>query len=114
MPMTIQLDEELALQLRTMASARRLPAEELARKLLGDALQDLDDHEQWGVLNRRRLTLIDKKCFSLPLSPEEEAELEALQNELDRRLEPLDKKLLDQLRNPRRSIRMELPTVSSS
>lgn len=46
MSVTIILDNKLAEQLRAKASARRLPVEEFAERLLGDALAQLDDLEK--------------------------------------------------------------------
>ena len=55
------------------------------------------EDKEWTLRNHRRVCLIRKSSTS-SLTPEEEAELKALDEELVRRLEPMDKKLLEGLR----------------
>ena len=58
MPVTIQLNDDLAAQLRQKAAARRQSLEEFAQHLLDDALGQLDAADVWAAQNRRRLDLI--------------------------------------------------------
>ena len=78
MVVTIQLEGPLAAELQATASARQLSPEELARRLLDDALAQLRETEQRKVLNRRRLALLEKRV-STSLSHSEEEELRRLQ-----------------------------------
>src|SRR5439155_8863553 len=57
MPITIQLDDDLADQLQRRAACRQLSLEEFALRLLGGALGELEAAETWELHNRRRLTL---------------------------------------------------------
>jgi hypothetical protein len=75
MTLTINLDQVLAVQLRRKASARQLSVEESAVRLLGEAVERL-----------------------------EETELDALQSVLDRRLEPTDDRLLAELDRMNRAV----------
>ncbi len=96
MPVNIQLNDPLAAQLGKKALAHRLSLEEFAVHLLDGALGQIDAADRWKMQNGRRLELIHKCCTS-NLTAKEDAELQELQNELDRRLEPVDDRLLDQL-----------------
>ena len=93
MTLTITLDAVLTVQLRKQAAARHLTLEELTVYLLGEAVAQLEDTQQWEQHNQRRLALI-RKSSSTPLPAEEARELDALQAALDRRLEPVDDQLL--------------------
>ena len=93
MPITIQLDDDLADQLQRRAACRQLSLEEFALRLLGGALGELEAAETWELHNRRRLTLIRKSPAS-GLSASEQAELQDLQATLDQRLEPIDDQVL--------------------
>lgn len=93
MTLTINLDEALTVQLRKQAAARHLALEEFAAHLLGEAVARLESPQQWEQHNQRRLALIRKSSSTL-LSAEEAAELDDLQAALDRRLEPVDDRLL--------------------
>src|SRR5205085_6824836 len=93
MNLTISLDEKQAAHLQRQASSRQLSPEQFARDLLGDALGRIVEEETWGAVNRRRLDLIGKSR-SASLSAEEAKELEQLQAAVDRRLEPMDRRLL--------------------
>ncbi len=53
--------------------------------------------DQWAVQNGRRIELIHKSGAS-GLTPQEQVELQALQAEMDRRLEPIDDLLLARVR----------------
>jgi len=93
MNLTISLDEKQAAQLQRQASSRQLSPEQFARDLLGDALARSMEEETWGTVNHRRLELLGKSRSS-SLSAEEAKELEQLQADVDRRLEPMDRHLL--------------------
>jgi hypothetical protein len=93
MTLTINLDQALAVQLRKKAAARQLSVEEFAVRLLGEAVGQLEEMERWEQQNQRRLGLI-RKSATTQLSAQEETELDALQSVLDRRLEPMDDRLL--------------------
>ncbi len=54
MSVTITLNNPLAEELQTQASARRLTVKEFAVRLLGQAVQQLDKTERWQVQNERR------------------------------------------------------------
>lgn len=103
----INLDEPLSTKLDRQASARRLGLEEFAHHLPGEALQQLELAEHWRATNRRRLELI-RNSTAMPLSQEEEAELQQLQEELDQRLEPADNRLLDGLEHLKQAV-LQLP-----
>lgn len=97
MTLTIHLNDDLAARQKKQASSSQLPAKELAAKLLGEALAQLDRNETGGdVQNRRRLALI-RKSIRAALSKAKQAELDALQASLDRQLESVDSQLLDTL-----------------
>lgn len=96
MEVTIEVDELLAAQLRVKAAAQKVSLEVLARDLLSEALQRLDDVETWEVQNRRRIDLIKKSAVTV-LSDSEQHELQTLQEAADRRLEVRDRELLAQL-----------------
>jgi hypothetical protein len=97
MPVTIQLNDTLAAQLQEKAAAHRLSLQEFTVNLLDGALGQLDADGEWAVQNQRRLDLIHKS-YTSSLSCQEQAELQGLQAALDQRLEPLDDRLLDTLR----------------
>lgn len=60
MTLTIEIDGALASQLQTTAAARQLAPEELARALLGKALQHIDESQRWQAQNQRLIELIKK------------------------------------------------------
>ncbi len=97
MSVTIELNDVLAAQLQEKASARRLSLQEFTVHLLDGALGQLATDDEWAAQNRRRLDLI-YKSYTSSLSCQEQAELQELQAALDQRLEPLDDRLLDTLR----------------
>jgi hypothetical protein len=97
MPVSIQIDDALARSLRQEAAAQHLSLEEFALQLLRDEVIRLAASKDWPAKNRRRLALI-QKTTTVGLSRAEETELELLQAALDKRLEPLDEKLLANLR----------------
>ena len=96
MGITIQLDETLAAQLRSEASARRLSIEQLSHSLLTEAVQRIEVSSRWGARNQRRIELI-RKSTRVNLTPEEQAKLDELQAELHERLEATDQQLLNSL-----------------
>jgi predicted transcriptional regulator len=112
MPVTIHLNDALASRLRGKASARQQSVEEFAEHLLGEALEKMEAEERWRAVNQRRLALI-RKGATVPLSPEEQTELQQLQEALDRRLEPADNQLLDQLAQLEQALR-DLPEDSGT
>src|SRR5213593_1527145 len=60
MPVTIQLDDDLAGQLQRKAAEHRLSLEEFTARLLGGALGEIEVAEAWQGQNRRRVMLIRK------------------------------------------------------
>lgn len=96
MATAIQLDDALASQLRSEATARRLSVEEFSRRLLADALEHIEASNHWGSRNQRRIELICKST-NVQLTPAEQAELDELQVELYQRLEARDRELLGKL-----------------
>ena len=98
MPVTIQLNDDLADQLQRKAAVRRLSLEEFTIRLLDGALGEIEAAEAWEDQNRRRQALI-RKSSATGLTAEEQAELQELQATLDQRLEPLDERLLEGLRH---------------
>lgn len=93
MEFTVQLEDVLAEELRRQASDEHTSVEELAQRLMRDALQERVAARRWCSQNRRRLDLIGKSR-SASLSAEEARELEDLQAAVDQRLEPMDRQLL--------------------
>jgi hypothetical protein len=93
MTFTITVDDALADQLRKQAATRQLSAEDLAVRLLSEAVEQLEDTERWGQYHQRRVALIHQSATT-HLSAEEAAELDALQAALDRRLASMDDRLL--------------------
>lgn len=96
MTLTIHLSDDLIAQLREKALSKHLPAEELAAKLLSNAIAQLDETERKNTQNQRRLALIHKST-STTLSRAEQAELDSLQSALDRQLDAVDEQLLGTL-----------------
>jgi hypothetical protein len=97
MPVTIEINDVLAAQLQQKASAHRVSLEEFALHLLDGALGQIQATDLWAANNRRRLDLIHQSCTT-SLSVQEQQELQELQAALDQRLEPVDDRLLDALR----------------
>jgi len=97
MTVTFHLDDPLATRLQVQASVRNVSPEQLAQHLLGSVIDQLEAVENWPERNRRRGDLIRKKFHGGGLTAAETTELEQLDAELDRRLAPLDEKLLEQL-----------------
>ncbi len=92
MPFTITVTDPLAIKLQSEAASRKLPVEQLALKILEQAVQD----DEWSIANRRRLALIGQQ-FSAGLTAAEAAELQDLQCRADRHLESLDSQMLNEI-----------------
>jgi hypothetical protein len=92
MSMTLHLDDVLAEELRREASVECIPPEELARRLVQDALEQRSAQRRWQEQNRRRLELIAKKKQS-PLTAEEHTELARLQEIAYEQAVPFDRQL---------------------
>jgi hypothetical protein len=90
MTLTITITDPLAHQLRSKADSRKIPVEQFALEILGQAVHG----QKWSLANRRRLALI-RKQFANELTPEEAAELQELQLQADRHLETLDSELVN-------------------
>jgi len=55
MPLTITVEDPLARDLQSSAAQRRIPVEQFALEVLGQAVQK----QEWPLANRRRLRLIE-------------------------------------------------------
>ena len=103
MEVTVQLEDSLAKELRQQASDENTSVEELAQRLMSDALQERIAARRWSVQNRRRLELIARK-LTAPLGAEEEEEFRQLQSLACTRAAPFDKALLQTAASLRRAI----------
>jgi hypothetical protein len=92
MPVTITLNDELAVRLQAQAQARRLSLEQWALTVLDQATAGSQELQTWAALNRRRAELIRRR-YNGGLSEAEESELDELQSAVDRTLEPWDREL---------------------
>lgn len=99
MGVTITVHEPLASQLEAQAVAQRLPLEEYALRVLGEAASEVPDPD-WQVSNQRRVALIRKR-FAGGLNQEETDELQRLQRVADQKLDALDKERLHDVRRLR-------------
>ena|ERR1700729_4264144 len=93
MGIMLQLEEALAEELRREASDENTSVEELAHRLVQDALNERLAARRWQSLNRRRLELIAQKLQGTLATPEIE-ELDQLQSLAYERAAPFDKALL--------------------
>jgi hypothetical protein len=93
MTVTITLTDPLATQLQLQAAAHKVSLEELALRILGEAVSRDPGTEQ-TTWNQRRVALI-RQSFASGLSREEEQELDRLQVMADQYLEALDRQRLD-------------------
>ena len=75
MALTITVTDPLANRLQSEADLRKIPVEQFALEVLGQAVQG----DEWPPANRRRLALIGKQ-FATGLALEEAAELQELQH----------------------------------
>jgi len=98
MSVTITLTDDLAKQLSVRAETNQISVEDLALRILNDAMDESDP--EWLAHNDRRIFLIDKS-FAHQLSKDEAEELQHLQNEADRHLEALDQQMLKDVRHIR-------------
>lgn len=92
MPVTITLNDNLAVRLRSQAQARQLSLEQWALTVLGQVAEDPQEFQTWATLNQRRGELIRWR-YTVGLSEAEEHELEQLQAAVDQMLEPWDQQL---------------------
>src|SRR5260370_36288224 len=92
MSITLHLDDVLAEELRREASVECIAPEELARRLVQDALEQRSGQRRWREQNRRRLELIAKKRLT-PLTAEEHEEFARLQELACERAAPFDREL---------------------
>ncbi len=110
MSITLHLDDVLAEELRREASAESIPPEELARRLVGEGIEQRLAERQWQVRNRRRLELIAKKKQA-PLTAEEQKEFSRLQELVCERAAPFDRELRQTVERLRHEVD-SLPTES--
>ncbi len=89
MSLTIRIPDPLAGRLQSRAEGERVPADELAARLLATGMHSALEPEQWTTANQRRVALIEKR-FHDGLSDNEQEELQHLQDLADRQLEELD------------------------
>src|SRR4051794_21111804 len=90
MPLTITVTDSLAIKLQSEAALRKIPVEQFALDVLGQAVQN----DEWAIANRRRLALI-RQQFAGGLAAAETAELQELQRRADQHLESLDAQMLN-------------------
>jgi hypothetical protein len=100
---TLQLEDTLAEDLRQEASNEQVSMEELAHRLMRDALRERIAAKHWRCQNRRRLELIAKK-LNAPLDAEEVEELRQLQSLVCEKAAPFDRLLLQTVADLRREI----------
>ena len=96
MAVTVELNEELAGQLKQQADAVQVSVPEFAIHILENAVLGSSDSHVWKKLNGRRLDLISLE-YSQGLSAQEAQELDALQEVVTRASEPEDRQLLKTL-----------------
>ena len=96
MSVTITLNDNLAVRLRSQAQARQLSLEQWTLTVLGQVAEDPQEFQTWTTLNQRRGELIRLR-YTAGLSEAEENELEQLQATVDRMLEPWDQQLSQRL-----------------
>ena len=94
---TLTLSPPLVERLQIHARARDQSLKEYAVSVLDEAAGVPATEDEWHAVNERRVGLIDKQ-FDGSLTSEEEQELWRLQAVADKYLEPLDRKMLDDLR----------------
>jgi hypothetical protein len=96
MPITITLDDDLAIRLKEEAEARQVSVQQWAVQVLNGSREFLDQSEAWRELSTRRFELIHRR-YQGGLSEAEAAELDELQSIADRWLEPMDHRRLEHL-----------------
>jgi len=110
MSFTLHLDDALAEELRREASVECIAPEELARRLMQDALEQRSGKRRWEEQNRRRLELIVKKRHT-PLTAEEHEEFVRLQEVACEQAAPFDRELRRTLEELHRAVE-SLPAES--
>jgi hypothetical protein len=103
MEFTLHLEGPLAEALRQQASDEHTSVEELAQRLMTDALQERIAAKRWDSSNRRRLELIARKVQG-PLTSEEEQEFQQLQALPFERAVPFERALLQTAAELRRKV----------
>ena len=103
MGFTLQVQDPLADELRQQASDEHISVEELAHRLMRDALRERTATLQWSSQNRRRLELIARR-LKTPLTAEEEMEFQQLQTLACERAAPFDGLLLQTVASLRREV----------
>jgi hypothetical protein len=96
MPVTITLNDTLAVRLRSQAQARQLSLEQWTLTVLGQIAEDPQEFQTWTTLNERRGELIRQR-YTSGLNEAEENELAGLQDAVDKMLEPWDQQLSQRL-----------------
>ena len=76
MPVTITLNDELAVRLKAQAQARRISLEQWALTVLDQATAGSQELQTWDALNRKRAELIRRR-YTVSLSEAEDCELAA-------------------------------------
>jgi hypothetical protein len=110
MGLTLHLEDALAEELRQEAADEQISVEQLAHRLMRDALQERVAAKRWRSQNRRRLELIARKMNG-PLSPKEQEEFRQLQSLACQMASPFDKALLQTATDLRREL-AQLPEES--
>ena len=103
MEFMLHLEDALAEELRQQASDEHTSVEELAQRLMRDALQEHIVARRWRSQNHRRLELIAKKLQG-QLAAEEEQEFQQLQVLAYERAAPFDRILLQTAADLRREV----------
>ena len=112
MEFTVQLEDGLVEELRQQALDEHTSVEELAHRLMRDALQEYIAGRRWRSQNRRRLELIAKRLRE-SLTAGEEQELQQLQALAYERAAPFDRALLQTAADLRRQVE-QLPEEPDS
>lgn len=89
MTLAIYVYDNLAQRLQQEAKNQSVSVDELAVKILDQAVPNTSGDEDWGKRNQRRLELIRQSTRG-ELSKQEQAELDQLQGWLDERFESFD------------------------
>jgi hypothetical protein len=103
MGLMLQLPDNLAEELRRQAADEQTSVEELAQRLMSDALREHVAEVRWRAQNRRRGELIAKKLDG-GLSAEQEEEFQRLQALACERAAPFDRLLLQTAAQLRREV----------
>lgn len=103
MGFTLQLEEALLEELRRQASDEQTSVEELAHRLMRDALRERIAAKRWRSQNGRRLELIAKKLQG-PLAVAEAEQFNRLQALAYENAAPFDRGLLETAAALRREV----------